>query len=136
VPDYRDDPLGNPDNPPGPYLPLIVRWGGAWREILALVDTGADGTQIPNPTAEGLELEQIDTIWTRDAHNRTRESPVYYAHLEFAGFEFPAVLVVGEDYPIALIGRDVLNELITTLNGPARAFEFARPIPLDRPDRW
>ena len=39
------------------------------------------------------------------------------------------MLITGGAYPIALIGRDVLNELITTLNGLARVFEFARPAP-------
>jgi predicted aspartyl protease len=128
VPEYRDDPFGN-DVPPGPYLSLTVRSGDRAREILALIDSGADGTQIPQDAADGLQLEQVDTIITRDAHDRREESPLFYADLEFAGFEFPGILITGGEYPVALIGRDVLNELITTLNGPARVFEFVRPSP-------
>jgi predicted aspartyl protease len=124
VPDYRD-PFG--DGFPGPYLALTVEWGGRTRELLALIDTGADLTQIPDVAAQALQLEQVEAMSTISSHGDTAERSVYVANLRFGGFDFPATWVVGDNYPIALIGRDVLNELIARFDGPARSFDLQRP---------
>lgn len=56
------------------------------------------------------------------------ERPVFVADLEFEGSQFPRVSVVGDDsWPIALIGRDLLNELNGLLEGPAARFTLQRP---------
>lgn len=119
------DPFG--DGHPGPYVTLRVTWGGGSRDLLALVDSGADGSQIPDVTAQALGLQQIDTQTVIDANGNSQDRPVYVVNAEFEGFTFDFVEVVGSDYPIALVGRDVLNELITTLNGPASVVDFVRP---------
>jgi len=124
VPDYRD-PFG--DGFPGPYLTLRIEWGGQTRDILALLDTGADLTQIPEVTAQVLQLEQVDVVPVTSSHGETVDRPVYVANLTFDGLAFPATWVVGDDYPLALIGRDVLNDLIAEFDGPARAYELQQP---------
>ena len=40
---------------PGPFLTLTIEWEGRTRDIVALVDTGADMTQIPNITAQAQQ---------------------------------------------------------------------------------
>jgi len=52
---------------------------------------------------------------------------VFVADLEFEGLRFEAVSVVGDDYPIALIGRDILNDLDSTFLGPTQQFSVIRP---------
>jgi predicted aspartyl protease len=95
--------------------------------LLALLDTGADLTQIPEAAALALQLEQVDTIATMTARGDTAERPVYIANLRFEGIAFPATWVVSDDYAIALIGRDVMNELIARFDGPGRIYELQRP---------
>ena len=122
--DYRD-PFG--DESPGPYLTLRVSWDGASRDILAILDTGADLTQIPVHIAQALNLEHVDDVPVVSAHGDEREKPVFVADLEFEGLRFELTSIVGDDYPIALIGRDILNDLDSTFQGPARRFFVTRP---------
>lgn len=124
MPEYRD-PFG--DGFPGPYLTLTVEWEGRTRDLLALLDTGADLTQIPETIAQALQLEQVDVVPTTTARGDTADRPVYVANFRFEGFDFRTTWVVGDDYPIALIGRDVLNELIARFDGPALSFDLQRP---------
>lgn len=127
MPEYRDPFDDQTPGSSGPYLTLHVSWGDTTREVLALIDSGADGSQIPEVTAQQLGLRQVDTIDVHDANGNVQERPVYIANLTFADQVFNFVEVVGSDYPVALVGRDVLNELVTTLNGPGRVFDFVRP---------
>jgi predicted aspartyl protease len=124
MPAYRD-PFG--DESPGPYLNLRVSWDGAFREVLALLDTGAHLTQIPAYVARALNLEHVDDVPVSSAYGDEREKPVFVADLEFEGLRFDAVSVLGEDYPVALIGRDILNDLNSTFLGPAQQFSIVRP---------
>jgi len=124
VPEYRD-PFG--DGYPGPFLTLTVEWAGRTTDLLALLDTGADLSQIPAVAAQAMQLEQVDVMDTTTSHNETAERPVYVANLRFEGFSFPATWVIGDEYPIALIGRDVLNEIIARFDGPGRSLDLHRP---------
>ena len=124
MPDYLD-PFG--DGFPGPYLTLTVEWAGQIRSLLAILDTGADLTQIPETAAQGLQLEQVESMPTVGSHGDTKERPVYVANLTLGGFAFPVTWVVGDDYPVALIGRDVLNDLVARFDGPAQTFELHQP---------
>jgi len=124
MPDYLD-PFG--DESPGPYLTLRVSWGGAYRDILAILDTGADLTQIPAHIAQSLSLEHVDDVRVSSAHGDEKEKPLFVADLEFEGLRFETASMVGDDYPIALIGRDILNDLDSAFQGPARRFSVTRP---------
>lgn len=119
------DPFG--DDSPGPYLTLRVSWGDTAREILALLDTGADVTQIPVFLVELLGLEQIGEMTITSAHDEDEDKPVFAVNLAFEGIDFPASSVVVDEFPIALIGRDLLNDLNSNFEGPARRFAVVRP---------
>ncbi len=124
MPEYLD-PFG--DGSPGPYVQLRLTWDGAQREILGLLDSGADQTQIPAVTADALKLVQTDVMSIASAHGDEKEKPIYVVNVEFNGLRFDAVEVVADDFPIALIGRDLMNELNTELLGPSRRFTIVRP---------
>lgn len=61
------------------------------------------------------------------AHGDERDKPIYVVDLELEGMSFPRISVVGDDYPIVLIGRDVLNEMTALFEGSLRQFVIARP---------
>lgn len=124
MPEYRD-PYG--DESPGPYVDIRLTWGDATRDILGLLDSGADQTQIPEITASALGLVQTDVMRITSAHGVTKEKPVYLVDLEFQGLQFPQIEVVGDDFAVALIGRDLMNQLNTELLGPNGQFTVVRP---------
>lgn len=95
--------------------------------MLGLIDTGVDQTQIPIWDARALGLDQIAVMDSIGADGDTRPEPVYSVDLELEGIRFPAASVVADEYPVALVGRDLLNELNTSLQGPAGIFTAARP---------
>lgn len=92
-----------------------------------LLDTGADQSIVPEPTAQALGLRQIDEVVVEDANGGSETRAVYVADLELEGFVFRALPMAATDYPIVLIGRDVLNDLTATFDGPAQEFSLRHP---------
>lgn len=106
--------------PPAPVLPL--RCGPPRTEpataVAALVDSGADITVLPEGVADALDLPQIGELTVRGIGG-TRRVPVYAAEVEVTGWRrLVEVVAVGDE---ALLGRDVLNAWVVTLDGPRQA---------------
>jgi len=53
--------------------------------------------------------------------------PVYYVRLTVEGFDLPAGRCVAADRANVLLGRNVLNRFIVTLDGKNLTFEFQDP---------
>lgn len=109
--------------PPAPVLPLLVgRPGGAPSvSLMALVDTGADITVIPQTVARRLRLPAIGSLLVRGVGGTARPTPVYSAVVELVGVrEVIEVLALGEE---PLVGRDLLNRWTLVLRGPQRELE-------------
>jgi len=89
--------------------------------ILALIDTGADGTVIPWSSIERLNLQQVDQAEVKGYDQKDFSLlPVFSVHLTIPGLDSLIVRVVpkeSDDY--AIIGRDVINKWLLKLNGPA-----------------
>lgn len=109
---------------PGPYVLARIDWRGASRDVQALIDCGADQSLIPLVTAEALKLQQIDEVEIYDANGNSEPRPVFAVNLAFHGFSVAALPVAATNYPIMLIGRDVLSSLVTELNGPEQTFSL------------
>lgn len=62
-----------------------------------------------------------------DVSGEWRPAPLYVVDVAFGGLTFPALPVGGTAYPIVLIGRDILNDLIVTFDGPGLTFTFTLP---------
>jgi len=60
----------------------------------------------------------------RNADGSTTTSRLYVADVEFDGRTYPMLEVTGSQLPIALIGRDILNGLISEFDGPALNFSL------------
>ena len=89
--------------------------------VAALVDSGADITVLPEGLPQVLGLPQVSEVAVRGVAGTARV-PVYAAELEAAGTRrIVEVVAVGVE---ALLGRDVLNGWVVTLDGPARVLRL------------
>lgn len=95
---------------------------------MAILDTGADQTLIPLRIALALGLRKVRDKQVFDANGRQQLQPVYVANIEFDGVLFNNLAVIGSAIPIALIGRDVLNQ-VALLDGPRRTYSLTNPAP-------
>ena len=108
-------------NPPAPVIEISVSAPLSMDAIslTALVDSGADITTIPEPIITRLKLRRVDFSLVSGFGKGVIEASVYSATLSIEGIlrsKIWRILGWNEDY--ALIGRDLLNQLITVLNGP------------------
>ncbi|MDR7520630.1 MAG: hypothetical protein QN123_13820 [Armatimonadota bacterium] len=113
-------------SPPAPVLP--VRLGPPRAEpataVLALVDSGADLTVLPEGLPQALGLPQVSEVTVRGVAG-TASVPVFAAEVEAAGGR-RVVEVVGVGAE-ALLGRDLLNHWVVTLDGPRRSLQVEVP---------
>lgn len=116
--------------PPAPILPIRLGRPGTDPNVLlaALVDTGADATVIPPALAMRLDLPVLAEVAVAGTGGFGQRAMVHAAVVEVGGSKWPIqVLALGGE---ALVGRDLLNEWVATLRGPAQILEIETP---DRP---
>lgn len=114
-----------------PSMPVIELFIGRAQvtplfHITAIVDSGADATMIPVSylkqigARKGKQAVVRSYFGTRDLVDR------YDVSLQFANFTRSQVSVVGVTQTMeAVIGRDILNALMVTLNGLATSVEIS-----------
>ncbi len=86
--------------------------------LAALVDSGADLSVVPESVPRTLGLPSIGEITVHGVGGAARRVPLYAAEVEGAGLRrIIEVVAIGAE---ALIGRDLINELVVTLDGPRR----------------
>ena len=111
-----------------PVTRLTISWNGRSRTVPAVIDSGASRTCIPVNTARILGLVRKGDVRTSGATVRERiPLPRYVVDLKFLGRDFNANPVLGIERPHALIGRDILNEYVATLDGPALQYTLTEP---------
>ncbi|MDR7555588.1 MAG: hypothetical protein QN157_08280 [Armatimonadota bacterium] len=90
--------------------------------VAALVDSGADVTVLPDGLPQALRLPQVGEVTVRGVAGTARV-PVFAAEVEVAGGRRIAEVVgVGGE---VLLGRDLLNQWVVTLDGPRRSLQVA-----------
>ena len=116
-------------DPAAPVMEITIRGvdsGANQTTLTALVDSGADGTMIP--------LDILQTVWATFVERRTMRGVTgervrvnLYAIIVSVGahsiYGIRAVAIPSGSE--AIIGRDVLNQLIVTLNGLAHSIEVS-----------
>lgn len=114
--------------PPFPALEIVLSLPGRPQptvSLSALVDTGADVTLLPLN-----ELTHIGARFINDARVSGlfggRESVgIYAVTIRISHQQIHAVRVAGVPiFTDAILGRDVLGQMIITLNGPAETLEL------------
>lgn len=117
---------------PGPPMPIAdIRISGSdtpenYVLLSALVDSGADATFIPVRYLKRIEAKIVDKRRMRDASDLSYQVDIYAISLSVGPFSHQAVEVIANRYSdVVILGRDVLNHLIVTLNGLANVVEIS-----------
>ena len=93
--------------------------------IKAMLDSGADASFIPVPLLNSVGASYKETRWMRGAIGTRTEVDLYLVAIRIGTTWVRGLHVIGAPATDeAVIGRDVLNELVVTLNGPAQATEI------------
>jgi len=115
--------------PPAPVVKtqVINPLTGETFDLPGKLDTGAAMTVIPKDIALTLHLEQMGDVLCQGYDGVETLRPLYYVTLEVPGYHFPIVEVTASPRRDVLLGRDVLNHFILTLNGKDLTFELQDP---------
>ena len=114
-------------DPPAPCLPIALihpTYPTRRRAVMAQLDTGADISAIPWAIISALALTYAGDLLVAGYGETATRVPMYRLTLEIAGRILDAMKVVGTPSNYALLGRDVLNRFLTTLDGPHLSFEI------------
>lgn len=108
-------------DPPAPMVPVRIASPVGDEAVMLpmLVDTGADCTLVPASIVRQLGLPQIDIIGVTGVGGAGKRAAVHAASVELAGLRVLARIVAFADE--AILGRDILNQVVMTLDGPGLA---------------
>jgi len=96
------------------------------RVVTAIVDSGADATFIPEQLLKQLNIPQTGWVSARGVAGFSYRVPTYIVSLRIQELSLGFVRVGGDQHSDHMIlGRDVLNQFIITLNGLANVVELS-----------
>lgn len=113
--------------PPAPVVPVGIS-SPVGEDMIAtpmLVDTGADCTLIPIDVARQLRLPLVDKIVVMGLGGARLNANVHAATLRVGPLQRVVRVVALDDE--AILGRDVLGELVLELHGPSRKLLVRAP---------
>ncbi len=88
--------------------------------IQALVDSGADGTMLPTAVLTQIQASYVDSVRMSGVTGIVERRDRYRVRLQIGDIVIKGIDAVAvESEAEGLIGRDVLNQPIVTLNGLA-----------------
>ena len=119
-----------PNGPAIPVVEITVRPIGsstAGVTVTALVDSGADATILPLRVLQNAGAEHVGRARMRWGGERSKVYDVYLALVEIGPFQIYGVRILADQQNHeAILGRDVLNHLVVTLNGLANTVEISQ----------
>ncbi len=96
-------------------------------KLMAVIDSGADGVIIPLCHLRQIRARQERTAWMRTVTGARSVIDLYSISLQFGPFGFRDLIVASGLPPNEIIiGRDILNQFIVTLNGLASVLEISQ----------
>ncbi len=114
--------------PAMPAVEITIGQALATPQLLlrALVDTGADATMIPLQYLRQIQAELCDQAWVRAVTTHRVRVDIYAISVQISDFEQAYLEVVANTRTgEVILGRDILNHLLVTLNGLARTVEVS-----------
>jgi hypothetical protein len=114
-----------------PAIVLSVTVAGVVRrrprlEVVALIDTGADVTAVPEAFEDRLKLYPIGRLNLEDASAVKTPVFTYDAYVALTGKPAKKMEVVLTPYPFVILGRDWLQDYYVLLDGPGQQFQLSR----------
>lgn len=110
--------------PPAPILEVSFIMAAEFLRVgplLALVDSGADGTIVPIKYLEEIHAPSTTEMTIRSQWGERHSVLLYLVDIQIDNLTLPGIEVVGDELADdVIIGRDVLNRLQILLNGPKR----------------
>lgn len=99
----------------------------------ALLDTGSDITVIPAQFLSNLDLKEFRQVIIQGYGAEPIRAPTYLLNINVGGqdVEF-AEVILNESGDELLLGRNVLNDLTITLNGPTLCVELVEKASLNQ----
>lgn len=93
--------------------------------LWAMIDSGADATMIPLRVLEAVEATYKETMWMRGVAGGRVEVDLYFVAVRIGSILIPGLHVIAAPFTDeAIVGRDVLNQLVVTLNGHANTTQI------------
>ena len=116
-------------DPSMPVVEIVVQdiiTGTRSEPMTAIVDFGADGCLVPINVLQGLNLRSIRRATMRGVSGIAQSVELFLVALEIGSVTINGVRVIGDrEGNELIIGRNVLNQLVVTLNGLAGEVEIA-----------
>ena len=95
------------------------------RQLRAMVDSGADATMIPIQILDAVGAIYQDTRWMRGVTGTRIEIDRYLVAIRIGlNLLHGLSVIAAPQNSEAVIGRDVLNQLVIKLDGPAEVTEI------------
>ncbi len=117
-------------SPPAPVLEVIVhhpKTAGLETRVRAQLDPGSDISVLPESAAHAIGLQYDGELEVEGYDGLAACLPLCVVTLEVIGEMLPPMNFVVMPRSLALLGRDVLNYFILTLNGKDLGFELKDP---------
>lgn len=96
-------------------------------QLTALLDSGGDATMLPVNVLHRVNALYVETRQMRGVVSYPIEVDTYLATIQIGIYTLPGIEVIAMDNDAeAIIGRDVLNQLIVTMNGLASVVEISQ----------
>ena len=87
--------------------------------LVAIVDTGADGTLVPQIWLDEINAPLVDEVRLRSHWGEWRVARVFAVDLSIGTLRLPGVEVVSDEIgDEVILGRNVLNRLRLLVDGP------------------
>ncbi|MEZ4861607.1 MAG: retroviral-like aspartic protease family protein [Caldilineaceae bacterium] len=123
---YLFDETESPSMPTMDVTLIEPGSGASLGPIRALVDTGADGTLAPDHLLEQIGAVAIGRGRLRWLWDESRHVQIYLVRLEIGPHVLRSAHVAGVPRGTEFIlGRNVLNHLVFTIDGPAGVIELS-----------
>lgn len=116
-------------DPPAPVIDVEVinRLTGETVQLRGQIDTGSSISAIPLSIVQSMGLTPGDFMDVRGFERAVRRVPIFVVTLKIDTFILINAEAVGIEREDMLIGRDVLEQFILTLDGKQKMFTMVDP---------
>jgi predicted aspartyl protease len=122
-------PYSDKFDPPAPVIRITLISPVDVNNIFshsAQLDTGADMTTIPQSVIDSLELMPARDIIAISYDNSVSIRLTYYVNVRIGEFKFYPLEILSSPGKDFLVGRDILNQWIITLDGRSQILKIKK----------